>query len=173
MHSNVKDEASFGIFLAAGIVVGLAVEALDLIVADGFKNYPCPPPFAVYLAVIYIYMFAPGCLLAFWIGNFLFNSFHGGDERSSRFQELLGCYCIGLSIGFVTGYGIWHELANLGLQEGARPKLLSVRLALCLSVTAAFFLVTMLALAQKEAKDDDKEDEVENPTSAVVTNKTV
>jgi hypothetical protein len=66
----VKEEASFGIFLAAGIVVGLAVEALDLIVADGFKNYPWPPPFAVYLAVIYIYMFAPGCLLAFWIGTF-------------------------------------------------------------------------------------------------------
>jgi hypothetical protein len=117
-------------------------------------------------------MFA-GCLLAFWIGNFLFNSFHGGDERSSRFQELLGCYCIGLSIGFVTGYGIWHELANLGLQEGARPKLLSGMLPFCLSVTVVFFLVTMLALAPKESKYDDKADEVENPTSALVTNKTV
>jgi hypothetical protein len=79
------------------------------------------------------------------------------------------------TIGYVIGYDMSLLLAfvNLGLQEGARPKLLSVRLALCLSVTAAFFLVTMLALAQKEAKDNDKEDEVENPTSAVVTNKTV
>jgi hypothetical protein len=174
VHSDVKDEAFFGIFLTAGIAVGLAVKALDLIVADGVKNYPCPPPFAAYLAGIYIHMFA-GCLLAFWIGYFLFNSFHGGDEWISRFQELLGCYGIGLSIGYVIGYGMSLLLAfaNLGLQEGARPKLLSGMLAFCFSVTVAFFLVTMLALAQREAKDDDKEDEVENPTSALIANKTV
>jgi hypothetical protein len=64
--------------------------------------------------------------------------------------------------------------ANLaGLQKGARPKLLSVMLAFCLFCTVYCFLAAMIALAHKEVKDDNKEDEVENPTSAaLVANKT-
>jgi hypothetical protein len=49
--------------------------------------------------------------------------------------------------------------ANWGLQ-GARPKLLCVMLAFFLAGTVAYFLVAIIAFAQKEVKDDDKEDEV-------------
>jgi hypothetical protein len=58
-------------------------------------------------------------------------------------------------------------VANWGLQEGARPpKLLSVMLAFFLAGTVAYSLAAMIAVAQKEAKDDKEEDEVENTTSA-------
>jgi hypothetical protein len=64
-------------------------------------------------------------------------------------------------------------IANWGLQEeGARPKLLCVMLALSLAGTVAYILAAIIIFAQKEAKYDDTEDEVENPTSALVANKT-
>jgi hypothetical protein len=65
-------------------------------------------------------------------------------------------------------------VANWGPQEEARPpKLLSVMLAFFLAGTVASFLAAMIALAQKEVENDNnKEDEVEIPTSALVANKT-
>jgi hypothetical protein len=163
VHAGVKDKAFFGIFFTAGIFLGLAMEAFSLIIAGGVKNNSWYPPFAGCLAGIYIYIFA-GFLLAFLIGYYFFNSFLGGDEWSSRFQELLGCYGTGLILG--NAIALLLAFANVGVQEGARPKLLSVMLCFCLSVTVAYFLASMIALAQKEVKDDDKEDEVTHPTSA-------
>jgi hypothetical protein len=179
VHADAKDKAFFGIFFTADIFLGLAMEALTFIVADGVRNNPRFNHFVTCLAGIFIYMSA-GFLLAFLIGYFFFNSFLGGDEWlnhieiskqwSSRFQELLVCYGTGLSLGHAMS--LLLAFANWGIQEGGRPKLLSVMLAFCLSGTVAYFLAAMIALAQKEVKYDDKEDAVENPTSAVLANKT-
>jgi predicted permease len=136
VHADVKDKAFFGIFFATGIFLGLPLEAMSLIVAPGVENRPWFNHLSMYLAGIYIYMFA-GLLLAFLMGYFLLISFLGGDKFSSRFQAVLGVYDAGLLLGYFMS--LLLTVANWGLQEGARPKLLSVMLAFCLSGTVAYF----------------------------------
>jgi hypothetical protein len=147
-HADVKDKAFFGIFFfTAGIVFGMAIEALILIATDGVKINAWLNHFAT----------SVGFLLAFLIGYyFIVIRFLGGDKWDSRFQAVL-VYDAGLILGYFMS--LLLAAANWGLQEGARPKLLSVMLAFFLSGTVAYFLAAKIALAQTEVKDDDKEDE--------------
>lgn len=164
MHADVKDKALFGILFTAGIVLGLAMEALSLIVADGVKNNTWLTHVAMSLTGMVIVVFP----LVFFIGYyFSYNSFLGGNQL----EAFLGFYA-GWSLGYFMS--LLLAVANWGPQEEARPpKLLSVMLAFFLAGTVAYFLAAMIAVAQKEVKDDDKEDEVENTTSALVANKTL
>jgi hypothetical protein len=153
-----KDKAFFGIFFTAGIVLGLTVEALSFIVAfivaEGVKKNTWLNQFSTSLAG----MLFVGFLLAFLIGYFFLISFLGGDNWGSRFQAFFGFYA-GLSLGnFMI---LFLAVANWGLPEGARPKLLPFMLAFFLACAVAYILAAMIAFFQKEIKDDDKEDEVE------------
>jgi hypothetical protein len=165
MHADVEDKAFFSTLFTEGIVIGLAIglamQALSLIVAGGVKNNP----WLMYLYIVVSF------LLAFLIGYFFFISFLGDDEWSSRFQQFLGCYGTGLSLGYFTSFLL--AFANMGLHEGARPKLLSVMLSFFFAGAVAYFQAVIIAVAQKEERYDDKEDEVENTTSAEVANKTL
>jgi hypothetical protein len=139
-HADVKDKALFGIFFTAGIVLGLAMEAWSMIVADGVKN----------LALCMIIVFEH---LVFLIGFFFFDSLLGRH----RWDASLGFY-VGWSLGYFMS--LLLAVPNWGLhdEEGARPKLLCITLAFFL---ATYFLVAIIAFAQKEVKDDNKEDEVQ------------
>jgi hypothetical protein len=163
-HADVKDKAFFGIFFTAGTVLGLATEALIFIVAHEVKNNAWLNHFGTTgLTGMFLFNFV-AFLLAFLIGHHFVIRFIGGDKWD--FQAVLGNYHAGLILGYFMS--LLLAVANWGLQEGARPKLLSVMLAFFLSGTVAYFLAAMIALAQIEVKDDDKEDEGENPTSALV-----
>jgi hypothetical protein len=149
--ADVKEKALFGILFTAGIVLGLAMEALSLILPDGFKNNPWLNHVATSLAGMII---AVELLL---IGYFFFNSSLGGDKCDAFW-------------GFYAGWSLGHfmslllAVANWGLQEeGDRTKLFCAMLAFFSAGTVAYFLVAIIAFAQKEVKD-----EVENPTSALV-----
>jgi hypothetical protein len=96
VHADVKHKA---FFFAAGIFLGLAMEAMSLIVADGVENKPWFNHLAMYSAGIFIYMFA-GFLLAFLIGYSFLISFLGGDKLNSRFHAVWGIYVAGLSLGY-------------------------------------------------------------------------
>jgi hypothetical protein len=131
MHADVKDKALFGILFTAGIVLGLAMEALSLIAADGDKNYPWLNHVATSIAGVIIVVFMLGL-----IGYRFFNSFLGGN----KWDALLGFYA-GFSLGYFMS--LLLAVANWGLQE-------EVMLAQFLAGTVAYFLVAIIAFAQKE-----------------------
>jgi hypothetical protein len=83
-HADVKDKALFGILFTAGIVLGLAMEALSSILADGVKNNTWLNHVATSLTGMIIVVF----LLVFLIGYFFFNIFLGGDKLGRIFGIL-------------------------------------------------------------------------------------
>jgi hypothetical protein len=144
---------------------------LLLIWADhGVKNNAWFNNFATSLEGMFLYIFIGLQLAAFLIGYCFLIRLIGGDKSVSRFQAFFGFYSAGLSLGYFISFLL--AVANWGPQEEARPpKLLSVMLAFFLAGTVAYFLAAMIAVAQKEAKDDKEEDEVENTTSALRSGK--
>ena len=88
-HADVKDKALFGILFTSGIVLGLAMEALSLIAADGDKNYPWLNHVATSIAGVVIVVFMLGL-----IGYHFFNTVLGGN----LWDALLGFYA-GWSLG--------------------------------------------------------------------------
>jgi hypothetical protein len=146
VHADLKAKVLFGILFTAGIVLGLAMEALSWIVADGVKNNTWLKHVATILAGTIIVVE----LLVFLIGCFFVNSFLGGD----KWDAFLGFYA-GWSLGYFMS--LLLAVANWGLQEeGARPELLCVMLVF---FSAGMVLVAIIVFAQKEVKDDVKEDE--------------
>jgi hypothetical protein len=161
VHADMKEDTTmFGIFLTAGIIVGLATDALSLIVADGVKHNTWLNLIATSLAcMIYVGW------LVFLIGYLCLIRFLGG----CTWEAFCGVYT-GSRLGYLMS--LLLAVANWKLQEGAMPKLFSFVLAFFLAGMVACFLAPIIALLQKEVKDDDKEDEVEKPLSALVANKT-
>jgi hypothetical protein len=93
MHADVKDKALFGILFTAGIVLGLAMEALSLIVADGVKNNTWLNHVATSITGMLAGMIVVVFLLGL-IGYHFFNTFLGGN----LWDALLGFYA-GWSLG--------------------------------------------------------------------------
>jgi hypothetical protein len=92
-QADVKDKALFGILFTAGIILGLAMEALSLIPADEVKNIPWLNHVAMSLAGMII------VVQLLLIEYFFINSFLGGD----KWDAFLGFYA-GWSLGY------FHEL---------------------------------------------------------------
>jgi hypothetical protein len=108
MQADVKDKAFFGISFTACIVLGLALQTLSLIVADGVKNYSW---LLNHFATSHAGMIVVACFLSpfFLIRYVVLISFLGSDIWDSqtehlhwsRFPVFLGC-CAGLSLGCFT-----------------------------------------------------------------------
>jgi hypothetical protein len=162
LHADVKDKVLFGIFFTAGIVLGLAMEALNLIVASGVvKNNTWLHRLAGMVIVVFPLVFLIACYFSFH------NSFLGGNQ----WEAFLGLYA-GWSLGYYMSV-LLAVASWAGVQEEEEgvngPKLLCVMLAFFLAGTVAYFLVAIIVFAQKEVNDDDKEEgRGSNPTSALV-----
>jgi hypothetical protein len=156
MSDAVKDKAFFGILFTASVVLGLAMEALSLI--RMWLNYF---PMSLSGMIFVGFLLAKGIIFVGLLLAFLIRSgFLGGDKWESWFDALVG-FMLGLSL--VVFVSLLLGVANWGLQEGVKPKLLSVMLAFSLASTIAYFMAAMIVSSQEEIRVDDKRDEVKVP----------
>jgi hypothetical protein len=171
MSAHGKDKALFGkIFMMAGILLGLALEALTFTaVADGEHRSFWLNCFATTCHMVVV-SFQFAVLIAYYfftIGLGAKRDSQTIDLHWSRFQSWLG-FSVGLSLGVFMSMIL--SLAKWGLRGGlTSPKHASVllvsliELASFLACTAAYVQAVLLLWTPEKAEDDAEDEENNYP----------
>jgi hypothetical protein len=184
VNADVKDKVFFGKIFMAGILLGLALEALTFTaVADGehrnpWLNYSATTSQMVMVVVSFLFsqmeMVVASFQFAVLIGSYLFAIGLGVKRDSqtiylhwSRFRSWLG-FSLGLNLGVIMSMIL--AVANWGLQGGlTAPQHVSVllgsqlKLASYLACTEANLVAVAILWTLKEAEDDAEDEENYSP----------